>query len=80
MSVIVRELGSKNMIAFTKGAPEKIIEICEESSVPSDFFLHLSKYTAQGYRVIALAYKKLPSKFKWKDAQVVKRNHVNKII
>ena len=28
MSVIVRTLGAQNMAMYTKGAPEKIVDIC----------------------------------------------------
>ncbi|RZC41797.1 cation-transporting ATPase 13A3, partial [Asbolus verrucosus] len=76
MSVICRELNSQNMIAFSKGAPEKISSMCHCHTVPSDFSTRLTQYAAQGYRVIALAYKEMSVKFKWKEAQRVKRDIV----
>lgn len=76
MSVICRELGAPNMLGFVKGAPEKIMTMCHYDSLPPDFAAHLSHYTTQGFRVIALAYKELPSEFKWKTSQRVKRDVV----
>ncbi|XP_050298965.1 polyamine-transporting ATPase 13A3-like isoform X3 [Anthonomus grandis grandis] len=73
MSVICKALETPNLFAFTKGAPEKIFNLCVPSTLPSDFQTKLSYYTAKGYRVIALAYKELHRKFKWKDAQKVQR-------
>ncbi|KAL1509672.1 hypothetical protein ABEB36_004378 [Hypothenemus hampei] len=76
MSVICKDLVNPNMFAFTKGAPEKLHNLCIPETLPSDFQIKLGYYTAQGYRVIALAYKELPIKFKWKDAQRAKRNMI----
>ncbi|XP_018331262.1 probable cation-transporting ATPase 13A3 isoform X2 [Agrilus planipennis] len=73
MTVICRELNDPCMIAFTKGAPERIKSFCREESLPQDFHLCLSTYTSQGFRVIAFSCKKLSSKFKWKEAQKTKR-------
>ncbi|CAG9864440.1 unnamed protein product [Phyllotreta striolata] len=74
MSVIGRDLRKPNMTAFTKGAPERVMGMCSEHTVPPDFAVKLSQYTAQGYRVIALAYKELPVKMKWMEAQKVHRH------
>lgn len=79
MSVICRQLESPNMIAFTKGAPEKLYGMCRYETLPINFNAYLSKYTAQGFRCIAIAYKTLPQKFKWKDAQKVNRDFVKNI-
>ncbi|XP_050298964.1 polyamine-transporting ATPase 13A3-like isoform X2 [Anthonomus grandis grandis] len=76
MSVICKALETPNLFAFTKGAPEKIFNLCVPSTLPSDFQTKLSYYTAKGYRVIALAYKELHRKFKWKDAQKVQREMI----
>ncbi|XP_015834823.1 polyamine-transporting ATPase 13A3 isoform X2 [Tribolium castaneum] len=76
MSVICKELSARNMIAFTKGAPEKISAMCQPQSLPEDFHTQLSQLATQGYRVIALAWKQMPVKFKWKEAQRVKRDIV----
>uniref|UniRef100_A0A6P7HDL0 Cation-transporting ATPase n=1 Tax=Diabrotica virgifera virgifera TaxID=50390 RepID=A0A6P7HDL0_DIAVI len=76
MSVICRDLRQPNMVAFTKGAPEKLLNMCREETIPENFLAKLAEYTAQGYRVIALGYKDLPESFKWKEAQKVKRDKI----
>lgn len=76
MSVIVRVLGEKNMKVFSKGAPEKIHSLCQPKTIPKDFYEILYKYTSRGYRVIALAHKKLSSKIKWMDAERMKRHEI----
>lgn len=76
MSVIGRDLCTPHMTAFTKGAPEKLLEMCLPETIPNDYMTLLSQYTARGFRVIAIAYKELPKKFKWKEAQRTKRDVV----
>lgn len=76
MSVIVRVLGENHMKVFAKGAPEKIHSLCQPKSIPTDFYEVLHKYTSRGYRVIALAHKKLSSKIKWMDVERMKRHEV----
>lgn len=76
MSVIVRELGAKYMNVFVKGAPEKIHSFCQAKTIPGDFFKVLDKYTSRGYRVIALAHKKLANKIKWKEVERMKRHEI----
>nr|XP_023479275.1 probable cation-transporting ATPase 13A4 isoform X3 [Equus caballus] len=58
MTVIVQEMGGDRM-AFMKGAPEKVASFCHPETVPTTFVSELQIYTTQGFRVIALAYKKL---------------------
>lgn len=76
MSVIVRKLGMRNFTVFTKGAPEKIEELCLEESIPEDFHTRLQELTASGYRVIALAAKQLDPKVNWVAIQKMKRGEV----
>jgi len=76
MSVIVKELSSTNFIVFTKGAPEKLEDICTPESIPSDFHSKLKELTLQGLRVIALAYKPLPHNLNWIKIQKIKRDQV----
>lgn len=76
MSVICRVLGNSHMSVFTKGAPEKLASLCKNDTLPSDFSNRLTEFTSQGYRVIALAYKEMTRKFRWKDAQKIKRDLV----
>lgn len=58
MTVIVQEMGG-DRLAFMKGAPEKVASFCQPETVPTSFASELQIYTTQGFRVIALAYKKL---------------------
>lgn len=76
MSVITRDLGSSHMRLFCKGAPEKVIGMCIESTVPSNFGFVLSNYASLGYRVLALAYRNLDHTVSWRQAQRVKREQI----
>jgi cation-transporting ATPase 13A2 len=58
MSVVVRQ-SDKTFKAFVKGSPEKIYELCNKESIPDSFFKALEEYTKKGYRVIALASRRL---------------------
>ncbi|KAI2533014.1 ATPase 13A4 [Homo sapiens] len=58
MTVIVQEMGG-DRLAFMKGAPERVASFCQPETVPTSFVSELQIYTTQGFRVIALAYKKL---------------------
>ncbi|XP_064135924.1 probable cation-transporting ATPase 13A4 [Loxodonta africana] len=58
MTVIVQEMGG-DRLAFMKGAPERVASFCQPETVPTSFARELQIYTMQGFRVIALAYKKL---------------------
>uniref|UniRef100_A0A8C4V611 Cation-transporting ATPase n=1 Tax=Falco tinnunculus TaxID=100819 RepID=A0A8C4V611_FALTI len=58
MSVIAQEIGGEKQV-FTKGAPEMVAMLCRAETVPSNFESKLLLYTAQGFRVIGLAYKSL---------------------
>nr|XP_022336548.1 probable cation-transporting ATPase 13A3 isoform X1 [Crassostrea virginica] len=76
MSVITRTLSQDGMELFCKGAPEKIASLCRPESVPQEFQDILHRYTIQGYRVIAVAHKKLDPKLTWHQAQRVSRDKV----
>ncbi|KAG8444442.1 hypothetical protein GDO86_009573 [Hymenochirus boettgeri] len=62
MSVITRVVDEQRLTVFMKGAPEKVVSFCNIETVPSDFGTTLDCYTAQGFRVIGLAYKYLMPK------------------
>jgi cation-transporting ATPase 13A2 len=57
-SVLVQD-SSNTVWSFVKGAPETIKTLCDDSSVPSDFDQANTKYATEGFRVIALAAKKI---------------------
>ena len=52
-------------MTFIKGAPERIAKICAPESVPAEFAQKLDELSAKGYRILALASKKLSLK-RWK--------------
>ncbi|KFO94121.1 putative cation-transporting ATPase 13A4 [Buceros rhinoceros silvestris] len=58
MSVIAQEIGGEQQV-FTKGAPEMVAMLCRAETVPSNFESKLLLYTAQGFRVVGLAFKPL---------------------
>ncbi|XP_056008608.1 polyamine-transporting ATPase 13A3-like isoform X2 [Ostrea edulis] len=76
MSVITRTLSEDGMEVYCKGAPEKIASLCLQDTVPHEFQDILHRYTIQGYRVIAVAYKKLDPKLTWHQAQRISRDKV----
>lgn len=45
---------------FIKGAPEKIIELCNPETLPNNFSDNLFEHTQNGYRVLACATKEIP--------------------
>ncbi|XP_066097861.1 polyamine-transporting ATPase 13A3 isoform X2 [Saccopteryx bilineata] len=76
MSVVARVLGDKKMDAYMKGAPEVIAGLCKPETVPVDFEKVLEDYTKQGFRVIALAHRKLESKLTWHKVQNISRDTI----
>lgn len=78
MTVVTQILGHKNMKIFTKGAPEKIRSLCLEASLPDDYYDVLHTYTSHGYRVLALAYRELSPKLKWREVEQIKREDIEK--
>ncbi|XP_063772479.1 probable cation-transporting ATPase 13A5 [Pseudophryne corroboree] len=59
MSVITKVIGGDELIVYMKGAPEMVASFCKTETVPSKFLDELERYTFQGLRVIALAFKVL---------------------
>ncbi|KAM7409529.1 hypothetical protein PAMA_001151 [Pampus argenteus] len=78
MSVVARLLGEKRMDAYMKGAPEVVASLCKKETVPEKFAEVLEDYTKQGFRVIALAHRRLESKLSWHKAQNISRDHIEK--
>ncbi|KAG8445117.1 hypothetical protein GDO86_010040 [Hymenochirus boettgeri] len=76
MAVVARVLGEKRMDAYVKGAPEVIASLCKLETVPPNFPGVLEEYTKQGYRVIALAHRKLESKISWHKVQNISREAI----
>jgi cation-transporting P-type ATPase 13A2 len=71
-SVVVRQRGDPGAHIFVKGAPEVMKDICQASSIPSEFEDLLSYYTHRGFRVIACASKYF-SKLSWERTQKMER-------
>uniref|UniRef100_A0A673CL98 Polyamine-transporting ATPase 13A3 n=1 Tax=Sphaeramia orbicularis TaxID=375764 RepID=A0A673CL98_9TELE len=76
MSVVARLLGEKRMDAYMKGAPEVVASLCKKDTVPENFAEVLEGYTKQGFRVIALAHRRLESKLTWHKVQNINRDHI----
>ncbi|KAM9762567.1 polyamine-transporting ATPase 13A3 isoform 1-T1 [Menidia menidia] len=76
MSVVARLLGEKRMDAYMKGAPEVVASLCKKETVPANFAEVLEDYTKQGFRVIALAHRRLESKLTWHKVQNVNRDQI----
>lgn len=73
MSVIAKHLSSNSTHVYTKGAPEKILALCNPSSIPSDFDQVLQRFTKQGYRVIAAGYRALKNNLSYVKTQRLTR-------
>ncbi|CAL9696093.1 unnamed protein product [Knipowitschia caucasica] len=78
MSVVARLLGEKRMDAYMKGAPEVVASLCKHNTVPANFGDILEGYTKEGFRVIALAHRRLESKLSWHKVQNISRDHIEK--
>lgn len=70
--MIAKNTYNKQFRAYVKGSPEKVAELCIESSLPLDYDQVLETYTNKGYRVIALATKEMKD-FSFLQVQRVKR-------
>ncbi|KAL1265956.1 hypothetical protein QQF64_003983, partial [Cirrhinus molitorella] len=78
MSVVVRQIGERRMDAYLKGAPEVVASLCKKETVPEDFADVLEDYTKQGFRVIALAHRRLESKLTFHKVQNINRDQIEK--
>ena len=57
MSTLVKNLNKPNFTCYCKGSPEKLKELCQPKTIPSDFNDQLNHYTSRGYRVLAMGSK-----------------------
>ncbi|XP_077998098.1 polyamine-transporting ATPase 13A3-like isoform X2 [Glandiceps talaboti] len=76
MSVITQTNGAGNMQIFVKGAPEKVASLCDNATVPDDFYDVLHEYTHQGLRVLAIAFRNLPGDISYNDIKKITRDEV----
>jgi len=69
MSVICRvfreeeqgEFSEPECVIFCKGSPEKMKKLCRPDTIPDDFTQVLDQYTSQGFRILALASRHIPT-------------------
>ncbi|KAG8223414.1 hypothetical protein J437_LFUL003687 [Ladona fulva] len=73
MSVITRRLGSKNFSIYCKGSPEIIMSLSRPDTIPQGISTTLEIYTKKGYRVLALAWRPLPSEVTVVQVHRIKR-------
>jgi magnesium-transporting ATPase (P-type) len=59
MSVVVRDPKDGATYVFTKGAPERVVQLCRPESVPANVQNSIRKFTKHGYRVLAFGYKQI---------------------
>ena len=57
MSTLVENISLGTFTSYVKGSPEKIKELCQPKTIPSDFNEILNNYTSKGYRVLAMGTK-----------------------
>ncbi|XGW32615.1 hypothetical protein V3C99_017286, partial [Haemonchus contortus] len=77
MSVIVsnpRDDSSHDMTLYCKGSPEMIQTLCDPKSIPDDYQAQVNLYAQHGYRLIAVARKRL--EMNYVKASKVPRNQV----
>jgi len=72
MSVIIKPEESTDSIVYVKGAPEALGNIINPATLPDDFQTVLDSITHVGYRVLALAGKKVKD-LSWDEAQRMTR-------
>nr|XP_032608045.2 polyamine-transporting ATPase 13A2 isoform X2 [Taeniopygia guttata] len=76
MSVLVKLPREASAHAFVKGAPEMVASLCRRETVPPDFSQVLRHYTADGFRVLALACKALGTVATFEEALQLPRDSV----
>ena len=76
MTVIGKNLNENFFKVFCKGSPEKMRELCDQSTIPENFDEILNNYTTKGYRVLGMAGKSLIMNFQ--QSQTITREAVEK--
>lgn len=59
MSVIAKDSKTGKAYVFTKGAPEKISQLCFQETMPSDLMTQVRTFAKYGYRILAFGYKEI---------------------
>ncbi|XP_044524629.1 polyamine-transporting ATPase 13A2 [Gracilinanus agilis] len=76
MSVVIVRSKEALPEVYLKGAPEMVASLCTPDSVPPDFSQILQQYTADGFRVLALAFKPLLFPLTLEETQQLVRTQV----
>ena len=76
MTVIGKNLNENFFKVFCKGSPEKIRDLCDQSTIPEDFDDILNSYTTKGYRVLGMAGKSILLNFS--QSQTINQLEVEK--
>ena len=76
MTTIGKNLNENFFKVYCKGSPEKIRELCDQSTIPQNFDEILNNFTTKGYRVLGMAGKSLTMNFQ--QSQTITREAVEK--
>ena len=74
LTVLVKNLNQNYFKIFCKGSPEKIKEICDPKTIPSDFNEVYKYYSSKGFRIIGMAFKDI--KLKMRHILQIKREYI----
>lgn len=61
---VVTKLNNDQTYIFAKGSPEIMLSIMAPSSIPSNYQSRLREFASSGYRILAIASRKLNSNWK----------------
>ena len=61
MSVVVRSANDMTDKVFTKGAPERVLKLCLEETIPTELEGVIRRLSQNGYRILAFGCKTLPT-------------------
>ncbi|KAL1500830.1 hypothetical protein ABEB36_006263 [Hypothenemus hampei] len=78
MTVIVRAPENPYFEVFCKGAPEKIISLSKQATVPNDIHHKLKEFTKLGYRVIGLGTRIISNDVSYDEVTKLHREDVEK--
>ena len=74
LTVLVKNLHDNYFKIFSKGSPEKIKEICDQNTIPSDYNEVYSYYSSKGYRILGMAFKNI--KLNVRQSLQIRREHI----
>ena len=74
LTVLVKNLHDNYFKIFSKGSPEKIKEICDQNTIPTDYNKVFNYYSSKGFRILGLAYKSI--KLNMRQSLQIQREHI----